>query len=470
MDQSAKLQHQRRVEDYLQQHNVYEIFEYLLKELIVDQPNDVLTYLATKLELPPKRRYLLVGATGSRSRAVGKDLAARFRVEFVAIGDVLKAEVEKQTILGKEIAVALKSGASISDEVVVEILMPILEAIEAEGKGFVLEGYPLTRVQGLALLRAGIVPDSLVILSHRSDEFIAAFIDKYVMNNSEGLTNEDRLALKLSPSIRQLAKDALLDYDHNILGIKAVFPAQWHDVDGSGTIDKITLRTEKIFRAKARSYAPRKPLGVIILGPPGSGRSTQSHKIAQRYGLVQVSTLQLMKDQVQRGTAVGQRLAGFIQQRTTIPDDIIAQLVGGRLIEPDCKANGWVLDGSPKNIEQALALKESGVIPSHVFFLNAPDTLVYDRVAQRRLDPVTGQFYGGFKQPQTEEISSRLLCLPEDAHDIVKKRLAIYKENTARLHALYEGVAMDLRSDSEIHLLTEMIGDVLENSVPQDVI
>mmetsp|Transcript_18548 Transcript_18548/g.33502 ORF Transcript_18548/g.33502 Transcript_18548/m.33502 type:complete len:471 (+) Transcript_18548:1761-3173(+) len=470
MDQAAKLQHQRRVEHYLQEHSVYNLFEYLLKELVLDQPDDVLTYLARKLEAPKRRRYLLLGAVGSRSRPVAKDLATRLGIEFVCLNDVLKAEVAKKSGLGQEIATAWKWGAEVNDEIVIEVLLPIIQALESAGKSYLLEGCPYTRVQGLALLRAGVVPNVLVILSHNATEFTSTYIDRYVLENSDGITAETRNELKTSDKTKQLAQDALLAYEHNLIGVKAVFPSQWREVDGSGTIDKIVLRTEPVLKAKAKCYAPRKPFGVIILGPPGSGRSTQSRRVAERYGLVQVSTLQLLKDQVTRQTEIGLKLASIMHQGHLVPDDVIVQVVSARLKQEDCMVNGWVLDGSPKTIEQALELKQLGIVPSNVFFLDAPDTLVYDRVSQRRLDPVTGKYYGGLVIPETPEIGERLVSLVEDTHDVVKNRLGIYKSNRARLHAEYEAVATDLRADYDSHLLAEIIGDVLENSVPQDII
>jgi adenylate kinase len=470
MDLKQKLEYQQGVEHFLEDNHVYDLFESLLKELVLDQPEDPLNYLIKKLELPQKRRLFIVGATGTQVKGVGKELASRFRLEFVSTGEVLKAEVDKKTPLGLEIEAAWKAGLQVQDETVLQVLTPVLETIENTGKSYLLEGCPLTRVQGLALQRAGLIPDRLAILSHSSPDFLTTFIDQFTTANSEGLSGEARMQLRESAQTQQLAANSLTEYEYNLKGVKEVYGAQWHEVDGVGNVDQVSAKVERVFKVKGRSRAPRKPPRVMVLGPPGSGRSSQARKLSQRYGLVLVSSSQLLKDQIQRKTDIGRRLAALIQEGSLVPSDIVTELVRSRLEQTDCKVNGWVLDAAPKTIEQAHAFKSFHIIPTHVFFLEAPDAMVFDRVSQRRLDPITGTYYDGLNPPPNDEVRNRLIQLPEDAHEAVKKRLTNYKGSATRLHAEYGRVATNFKADLDSNVLTEMMGDVIENSVPHEIL
>lgn len=208
---------------------------------------------------------------------------------------------------------------------------------------------------------------------------------------------------------RRTTERGIQEYNYHINGVKDVYRSQAHEVDGTGDIDKLTERATKIFMMKGKSNAPRKPPRVIILGPPGAGRTTQAQRIAQRYGLAYVSSVQLLRDQVQRRTELGQRIGKMMAAGELIPDDISAELVRTRLSETDCLMNGWVLDGFPKTLGQALALKHHKIIPSHVFFLEAGDALVYERLEQRRLDPVTGNYFNAFDVNVPEEVKQRFI-------------------------------------------------------------
>jgi len=219
---------------------------------------------------------------------------------------------------------------------------------------------------------------------------------------------------------------------------------------------------------KGRSNAPRRPPKVILIGPPGSGRSSQAQNLAKRYGLTLVSTSQLLRDQINRKSEIGKNIAAIMSTGDMIPDFIITELVRNRLQETDCKMNGWILDGFPKTIEQVRSLKEFKIHPSHVFFLESSDALVYERCEQRRLDPSTGRFYSIGALPEDQSIIDRLIVLEEDSHESVRRRLQNYKEHATKLHAEFAKVGMNIKAELDENLITEMVGDALENSIPHE--
>jgi len=464
MDTKQKLEYQQTVESYLEDSNVYDLFEHLLKELLVDRPSDPLSYLVHKLEVTPARRVFLVGGAGSRKRAVGQELAQRFKLEFVSVGTVLKSEVARQSQKGEEILKCWRAGIYAPDHIIQELVFTKLEELEKREKGYILEGFPRTRVQALALQSAGLIPEKVIEILTPRDSFKAAFTEKYVTLLGDGLTSEEKLSILDSPETVQAAENALLEYDYHSRGVKEVYRIQHHPVEASDDQQVTIDRVSKLMAMRGRSSAPRRPPRVVVLGPPGSGRSTQAINLASRYGLVYISSSQLLKDQVERKTELGRQIAHLMSQGDLVPDQIMTDLLQGRLEETDCKVNGWVADGYPKTVEQATSLKHRGLMPTHVFFLQAPDAMVYERMDGRRLDPVTGLYYGPKNPPSKLEIQERLIQNPEDSHDVIRKRLENYKQNLSKLQAEYRRIANEVKADMDPKLLTELVGDYIENS------
>ena len=146
-----------------------------------------------------------------------------------------------------------------------------------------------------------------------------------------------------------------------------------------------------MLKVKIKSNAPRRPPRVLLLGPPGSGRTEQARKIAAKFGLMYVSTSHLLKNEAAQKTRGGQIAFDMMEHGELVPDDIVMSLVDKRLEQSDCRINGWVLDGFPKTPEQLQLFQNSNYKPSHVIILNLGDSVVYERLEHRRLDRETGK-------------------------------------------------------------------------------
>lgn len=468
MDLRQKIEYQQEVESYLEHENVYDLFEYLLKELLIDKPEDPLNYLISKLEKPQRRRLFLLGATGSKKKDVAKELGARFKSLVISLSDLLRDEINKKGKHAQTIEQAFREGRYLQDDVVLEILMPALEKIEKNGSSYLLEGVPRTRVQALALQRAGVIPDRVVIIQPVREEFEPRFREKFVSILGHGKSATDKIHLTDSPECDEAFLNAWNEHNYHVNGVKEVYRSQYHEIEGHGDIDKISDYAARIFLMRGRSNAPRKPPKLVVIGPPCSGRSTQSQRIASRYGLTFVSVTQLLRDQVNRKTELGMRISDFLQDGDLVPDDIVTELVRSRLNETDCKVNGWVLDGFPKNHQQAMTLKQSKLQPTLAFFLEASDALVFDRLDSRRMDPVTGVYYN-IRAAVPQEIHSRLIQVSEDTHENGRKRLNRFKESYPKLQAEYARISVTIKAELDTNLITEMMGDAIENSVPHEI-
>ena len=138
-------------------------------------------------------------------------------------------------------------------------------------------------------------------------------------------------------------------------------------------------------KRRGGSWRPRAgQRNVIIFGPPGVGKGTQSERIEQKYGLCHVSTGDLLRREIARGSAVGKEAESYVARGVMVPDDVIIRLVKRKLAKDEqCQRNGWLLDGFPRTAAQANAMVLAGLTPHHIIVLNAADATVTKRVLER---------------------------------------------------------------------------------------
>ncbi|XP_039164986.1 adenylate kinase 5, chloroplastic isoform X2 [Eucalyptus grandis] len=200
-------------------------------------------------------------------------------------------------------------------------------------------------------------------------------------------------------------------------------------------------------RAKSKSMGLKvncsagEPLKVMISGAPASGKGTQCELIVKKFGLVHISTGDLLRAEVSAGTEIGNKAKEFMNAGKLVPDEIVTAMVTARLSLPDAQEKGWLLDGYPRSYAQAQSLEERKIRPDIYIVLEVPDEILIDRCVGRRLDPLTGKIYHikNFP-PETEEIKARLVTRPDDTEEKVKSRLEIYKQNAQAILSTYLSV------------------------------
>jgi len=168
------------------------------------------------------------------------------------------------------------------------------------------------------------------------------------------------------------------------------------------------------------------PLKIIIAGAPASGKGTQCEVITSKFGVVHLSTGDILRAAVKAGTAVGLKAKSFMDAGKLVPDEVIIDVVVERLKEDDCATRGWLLDGFPRTQSQADALIAAGMIPDCFILLNVPEEVLVERVTGRRTDPVTGKIYHmKFSPPENAEVAARLV---QRSDDTAEKIVVRYKE------------------------------------------
>jgi adenylate kinase len=212
------------------------------------------------------------------------------------------------------------------------------------------------------------------------------------------------------------------------------------------------------------SIALMSELNLILLGPPGAGKGTQAARLTEDFHLPYIATGDMLRAAVKEGTALGRQAKEFMDRGDLVPDEVIIGMILDCMEGPDC-ADGFLLDGFPRNVQQAesleQAMKEKNRGVTATMLIDVPDDEVVKRISGRRLCQKTGHVYNVFSDPPKHEgvcdqDGSRLVQREDDAEDVVRNRLAVYHEQTAPLVAFYEerGVLKrfdGMRSPTEVH-------------------
>ncbi|MGH9344296.1 MAG: adenylate kinase [Terriglobia bacterium] len=189
---------------------------------------------------------------------------------------------------------------------------------------------------------------------------------------------------------------------------------------------------------------------LLLVGPPGAGKGTQSHALAAEFGIPEISTGLMLRDAVERKTPLGMAAQTSMESGVLVPDGLVCQLVEDRIAEPDC-ARGFIMDGFPRNLNQAVFLE--GLLCSEGGFrmlaLNirvAQETLL-KRLAGRRVCPVCGRNYNIFFGPPRKEgvcdnEGSALAQRPDDNEDVIRRRLGEYEKQTQPLIDHYRSLGL----------------------------
>lgn len=217
---------------------------------------------------------------------------------------------------------------------------------------------------------------------------------------------------------------------------------------------------------------------IVLLGAPGSGKGTQAQRLQAKYGIPQVSSGDLLRDAVARGTELGRKARSVMDAGQLVSDDIVLGLIRDRLSRPDA-ANGFILDGFPRNIGQANALdallREIGQPLDAVLLLDVSRDTLMKRLAGRRICPKCGTVYNVHSLPEGTTTCSRegaeLYQRPDDREEVIAKRLEVYEQQTRPLveHYTGEGLLRAVAGEGELDEVFErMESAALARPVPAD--
>ena len=180
---------------------------------------------------------------------------------------------------------------------------------------------------------------------------------------------------------------------------------------------------------------------IILLGMPGAGKGTQAQFMIERYRIPQISTGAMLRAEIDAGSALGQQARKYMSAGDLVPDQLVTAMVRQRIAQPDC-GSGFIVDGFPRTVAQAEALRAAGVDIDFVIDIEVDDQEILRRMSGRRVHPASGRSYhvefNPPKVPGQDNITGEpLVQRPDDNQATVNKRIASYHAQTKQLIKYY---------------------------------
>lgn len=214
---------------------------------------------------------------------------------------------------------------------------------------------------------------------------------------------------------------------------------------------------------------------LLLLGKPGSGKGTQSTHIASVRGIPAISTGDLIRQAISKGTELGVRFKSYTDAGKLVPDELIIEMVAERLAKADAKT-GFLLDGFPRTVPQAQALErmlsERGQPLDAAVNIDVPDDIIVERTVGRRSCPKDGSVYHVTFNPPKNDMACDLCGTPlvqrkDDNEEVVKSRIQEYEDKTRPLIAFYRGrgILIDVDGVASPEHVEKRIESAINNSV-----
>ncbi len=201
---------------------------------------------------------------------------------------------------------------------------------------------------------------------------------------------------------------------------------------------------------------------IALFGPPGAGKGTQARYIVEKFNIPQISTGDLLRAQVRAGTDLGKTAREYMDKGALVPDGIVIGMLEERIKEDDCK-DGFILDGFPRSISQAEALKDI-VTLDEVVNIVVDESALVRRITGRRMCKCGATFHIDLNPPKKEgtcdQCGGSLYQRDDDREETVLNRLKVYRSQTQPLVELYKGVGI-LKDFDGNRSIDEISSDIL---------
>ncbi|XP_038230899.1 adenylate kinase 8 isoform X4 [Dermochelys coriacea] len=391
---------------YAEKHELFQLLQNMLEGLLIHKPDEPIQYMISHLKQDNDHvpRICILGPPASGKTTIATWLCKQLNTPCITQETLLEETLE----LTKEVTAFQERGQKIPNALWANLIQERLSNVDCIKQGWILEGFPENRDQAWMLQLAGITPRHVVVLYAPDTVLI-----------------ERNLGKRIDPSTKALT-----------------YVQTW-----------------------CRSAAPLHH-GFCFVDPPGSGKSLQAALIAQKYSIVNICCGQLLKEAVADKTKLGELIKPYFDSGWPVPDNIILKLLTDRLNRLDCMTDGWVLHGFPRDLDQAEQMVKAGIIPNRIFFLNLPSESVMERLAQRMIDPVTGERYHAMYKPAPlPEVQARLKQNPKDTEENIRICLETYYRHASDLEEFYDN-AFYINADQDPYVVFEYIESCIVKPLP----
>ncbi|KAJ3075989.1 Adenylate kinase 8 [Podochytrium sp. JEL0797] len=394
---------------YADHHELFDMFESMVKSVLVEMPQDPLQHMIDFLKKPVLPAVVICGPPRSGVDKIAERIAISQSAVRISVKSLLLSAMERQTSLGQQARPFMERGQMVPDQVIHNLITQRLQENDVVTNGFVMEGFPATKEQAVALQMSGVFLTSFVWI----DCSDAEILDYTAQLLTDPVQKKDYHPKFNPPPKDPSVLERLVHRDYNSRDTVSK-RLQYHKSHASSVaacfqkasvckrlsyLDErgIWAREEEVVRdvieclgGRAVTRAPRQ-FKVIVQGLAGSGKSSVAAAVEAKYGFVHVSPKKIILEEISLKTVASKTLVDFIHRPEEAPDDLMTDLILQRLLRSDCCNQGWVLEGFPNTPKQASSLKMKGIVPNRLIWLRVSPETCQTRLKDRRQDPLTGR-------------------------------------------------------------------------------
>lgn len=317
----------------------------------------------------------LFGPPGAGKGTQSEYLIDKYNLFYISTGDLLRQEMKEGTPLGHQAQEIIAAGGLVSDEIIVQIIEKTITGHPDAG-GFLFDGFPRTRVQAYILdglmINLNTSLHCLISLEVPEKESVRRLLER---GKSSGRSDDNKTVIC----------NRLQEYREKTLPVLDFYRERGicHDVPGTGSVEEVRESVHTVVSRELR----KRLLNIVVFGYPGSGRSSQSEILAEKYGLELVATGHMIDEEIKRDTELGHRIQSLYENGELVPDELVIRLIERKLEETRGKAKGYIFKGYPRTLVQSYILdgllKKHGSSLSMVLEIEVPTLEVISRLDAR---------------------------------------------------------------------------------------
>ncbi|RLD61609.1 MAG: adenylate kinase [Bacteroidetes bacterium] len=349
----------------------------------------------------------LFGPPGAGKGTQSEFLIEKYKLFYISTGDALRKELKEETELGLEAKSIIEQGGLVSDEIIVQIIEKTIKN-NPEANGFLFDGFPRTYVQAYILeglmIKLDTSLNSLISIEVPEEESVKRLLERAKTSNR-------------SDDNEVVIRTRLKEYSEKTLPVLKYYKDKgiYTKVDGTKGISEVTTDIEEIIEEELSKNL----LNIAMFGYPGSGRSSQAMKLAEKYDLEYVSTGRMLEEEIEKESKIGKRIQNLYENGKLVPDDIVVKLIENKIINTK-HPKGFIFKGFPRTLVQSYIfdgiMKQHGLALTKIFELRVPTLELLKRLDRRRLTDGTKPY-----DSSTEKIIDRLQMHEKRAIPVIKR-------------------------------------------------
>ena len=459
MDRTEKLEYEKGIEQYFDDHKVYDLFEKLFKELIINKPDDPIEYLIERLKRKEVKRIFITGYSGTNRKSISLSIANALNYSCLSMDHLIEREISKKMDNSAKIEKNYNQNRLIDDEIAIDLVRNQLIKYEEENTSYIIEGFPRNRNQAIFLQSIGLLPDNIIILTttrEKAEEQIYAKLRERLPkppdkndeenakepqeNSVESDSNQNNY--KTDEQIKEMARISIEETDMNIRAVEDVFSGFYVEIP----VDKYEEDTEvveelaKLLNFKNKTNAARRPPRIILASPPCFDKNGIADKICRKLKIIHVNIIDLLRKEIEKKNENSKIILASLEKNELVDDKFVLKLLEDRLYASDCMINGWIVTGFPKSNLQINFMEKLNpeIKPSLIAVIDTDSKNIEEKAKRIKYDPKTGKYYREIGENKYESITNpgkevtkdvirRLVGRKQDEPEILKKRLDDWK-------------------------------------------